>query len=92
MANLKTIAATLAVLGSGALVMGCNKEKQTTETPDGGGAADGGDAAAADADAAADGAADAAGGGEASCGEGHTEEGHCGAKEGGETPPAEGGG
>ena len=91
MANLKTIAATLAVLGSGALVMGCNKEKQTTETPDGGGAADGGDAAADDADAAADDAA-AAAGGEATCGEGHTEEGHCGAKEGGEAPPAEGGG
>ena len=42
MANLKDIAATLAILGSGALVMsGCNKDQPATETPaDAGGAAD----------------------------------------------------
>ncbi len=34
MANLKDIAATLAILGSGALVMsGCSKDKPSTEVP-----------------------------------------------------------
>ena len=63
--NIKDIAATLAILGSGALAMGCGpKEKPTTEVP-------AGDEAAPDAGGAA----------EAKCGEGHTEEGHCGADE-----------
>jgi hypothetical protein len=36
MANLKDIAATLAILGSGALVMsGCGKDKPATEVPAG---------------------------------------------------------
>jgi hypothetical protein len=36
MTNLKTIAATLAVLGSGALTLSaCNKDKPATETPGG---------------------------------------------------------
>ena len=64
--NIKDIAATLAILGSGTLVMtGCGKEQPATEVP-------GGDAATP-----ADGAADAAAA-EASCAEGHTDEGHCG--------------
>ncbi|MBK6922901.1 MAG: hypothetical protein IPH07_36275 [Deltaproteobacteria bacterium] len=83
MANLKHIAATLAILGSGALVFtGCEKKGEATETPGGAG----GDDAAAGGDAAgggdaADAGGDAAGGdaAEAKCGEGHTEEGHCGA-------------
>jgi len=74
--NIKDIAATLAILGSGALLVGCGKDKPATEAPGG--------AEAAPTD----------GGAEAKCGEGHTEEGHCGADgapaEGGETP-AEGG-
>ncbi len=46
MANLKDIAATLAILGSGALVMsGCGKDKPATEVPGDAAAADGGDAA-----------------------------------------------
>ncbi len=85
MLKIKEIAATLAILGSGALaVSACNKEKQTTENPDGaaaeGGdaAADGGDAtepagegdaAAAEGDAAAEGEkAEGSCGGEAGCG------------------------
>lgn len=64
--NIKDIAATLAILGSGALVMtGCGKEKPATETPGG-------------AEATPEAGGDAA---EAKCGEGHTEEGHCGAAE-----------
>jgi uncharacterized low-complexity protein len=40
MANLKDIAATLAILGSGVLVMsGCGKDKPATEVPAGEGAA-----------------------------------------------------
>ncbi len=83
MANLKQIAATLAILGSGALVFtGCEKKGEATETPGGaGGDAGGGDAAGGDAGGGGD-AADGGGGGdaaEAKCGEGHTEEGHCGA-------------
>lgn len=64
--NIKDIAATLAILGSGALLTGCGKDKPATEVP----ATEG----AAPVDAAA-------GGGEAKCGEGHSEEGHCGADE-----------
>ena len=59
--NIKDIATTLALLGSGTLVFtGCGKEQPATEVP-------GGDEAAAPADGA-----------EAKCGEGHTDEGHCG--------------
>jgi hypothetical protein len=90
MADLKHIAATLAILGSGTLaVTGCNKEKAGTEVPgDDAGAADAGDDAGGDAGDAAGGDAAA---GEAKCGgDAHTGEGHCGAE--GETPPAEGGG
>ena len=46
MANLKDIAATLAILGSGALLVGCGKDKPATEVPAGDEAAGGGDAAA----------------------------------------------
>lgn len=61
MANLKDIAATLAILGSGALVMsGCGKDKPATEVPAGG------DAAAGDA-----------AGGESSCSGAAKEEGAC---------------
>ncbi|MCX4247904.1 hypothetical protein [Paraliomyxa miuraensis] len=69
--NIKDIAATLAILGSGALVMtGCGKDKPATEVPGGDAevAPTGGDEAVPPA-------------GEASCGEGHTEEGHCGGEE-----------
>ena len=58
MANLKDIAATLAILGSGALVMsGCGKDKPATEVP-------------GDADAAGDAAEGSCGGekAEGSCG------------------------
>ncbi|HWB76252.1 MAG TPA: hypothetical protein VG755_14880 [Nannocystaceae bacterium] len=88
MANLKEIAATLAILGSGALLFsGCKKEGETTEVPGGDGAATGdaagddggGDAAGGDAGGEGGGDAAGEGGGEAKCGEGHTEEGHCGA-------------
>ena len=38
MLNIKEIATTLAILGSGALVLGgCNKDKQATEQPGGAG-------------------------------------------------------
>ena len=33
--NIKDIAATLAILGSGALMVGCGKDKPTTEVPTG---------------------------------------------------------
>jgi hypothetical protein len=85
MANLKQIAATLAILGSGALVFtGCKKDGETTEVPGGDGAGDTATDAAGDTagDAAGGDAGGDAGGGEAAeakCGEGHTEEGHCGA-------------
>jgi len=60
--NIKDIAATLAILGSGALAMtGCGDKKPATEVP-------GGDEAAPPTD----------GGAEAKCSAGHTEEGHCG--------------
>lgn len=72
MTNFKNIAATLAILGSGALLVGCEKKGETTEVP---GAADGAGAGDAASDAAAGDAA------EAKCGEGHAEEGHCGAPE-----------
>lgn len=40
MLNIKELAATLAILGSGTLVVtGCNKDKPATETPGGDGAA-----------------------------------------------------
>jgi len=71
MANLKDIAATLAILGSGALVMsGCGKDKPATEVPAGGEAAPAGDAAGGETPA------------EGSCGAGGEEkpaEGSCGA-------------
>lgn len=74
MANLKDIAATLAILGSGALVMsGCGKDKPATETPAGAEAAP------------TDGAEGSCGGekAEGSCGA-EQAEGSCGAE--GETP------
>lgn len=46
MANLKDIAATLAILGSGALLVGCGKDKPATEVPAGGDAAGGDEKAA----------------------------------------------
>lgn len=75
--NVKDIAATLAILGSGALVLaGCGKDAAPpTEVPAGGDAAptDTGDSATDDLGLGDE-------GGEASCGgEDHTEEGHCGA-------------
>ena len=89
--NVKDIAATLAILGSGALLIGCGKEKPTTEVPTGGDAA--GDPAG---DAAGDTAGDAMGG-EAKCGGAdHTGEGHCGDEaagaEGGDAAAGEEGG
>jgi len=78
MANFKQIAATLAILGSGALV-GCEKDSGATEVPGGDGAA-GDTAGDAVGDTAGDAAGDAGGdAAEAKCGEGHAEEGHCGA-------------
>ena len=80
MLKIKEIAATLAILGSGALaVSACNKDKQATETPDGAagegdatapeGDAPEGDAAAPEGDAAAEGEkAEGSCGGEAGCG------------------------
>lgn len=77
--NIKDIAATLAILGSGALMTGCGKDQPTTEVPGGSEATPTGDAEAkCSADhkeeghcgdeAAAGGEGDAAGGeGEASC-------------------------
>lgn len=84
MANLKQIAATLAILGSGALITtGCEKGGDATEVPGGGDAPAAGDTAGDAADAAGDAAGDAGGdAAEAKCGEGHSEEGHCGAAEG----------
>jgi hypothetical protein len=81
--NVKDIAATLAILGSGALVLsGCGKDAPSTEVPSG---ADATAPSTDDIPAAGDGG-DAA---EASCGgEDHTEEGHCGGDDGG---AAEGG-
>jgi hypothetical protein len=66
MANLKDIAATLAILGSGALALGgCDKDKPATEVP------------GAEAPAAPE-APGAEGMGEASCSaDSHPEEGHC---------------
>ena len=60
--NIKEIATTLAILGTGSLAaMGCGKEQQpATEVPGG-----------------ADAAADATDAGEAKCAEGHEGEGHC---------------
>ena len=75
MANLKEIAATLAILGSGALVMsGCGKDKPATETPASAGAA--GDAG--EASCGADKAEGSCGAekGEGSCG-GEKGEGSC---------------
>ncbi len=66
--NIKDIATTLALLGSGTLVMtGCGKDPPATEVP-------GGEEAAPPADDAA----------EAKCGEGHEGEGHCGDEAAGE--------
>ncbi len=66
MLNIKEIAATLALLGSGSLMMtGCEKDKPTTETPGGDGAATGAEASCGEKKA------------EGSCGEGKTE-GSCG--------------
>jgi hypothetical protein len=68
MANLKDIAATLAILGSGALVMsGCGKDKPATEVP-------AGDAAAPTGEASCSGAKEE---GEGSCGEGKDGEASC---------------
>ena len=92
--NIKDIAATLAILGSGALAMtGCGKDKPATEVPAGDEAAptDGAEAkCSADHkeeghcgdEAAAPAEGGDAGGGEASCSaEGKTEgEGSCGGK------------
>ena len=74
MANLKDIAATLAILGSGALVMsGCGKDKPATEVPAGDEAAppaDGAEASCAGATEEAEGSCAAAEGDEAAEGEG----------------------
>ena len=68
MLNIKEIATTLAILGSGALVLGgCNKDKQATEQP------------AAEGEKAAEGSCGEKKDGEASCGE-KKAEGSCGEK------------
>jgi hypothetical protein len=67
MANLKDIAATLAILGSGVLVMsGCGKDKPATEVPAGDAAADpAGEASCSGDKAAGEGSCSAAAEGEA---------------------------
>jgi hypothetical protein len=76
--NVKEIATTLAILGSGALLVGCGKDKPTTEVPAGG------DSAVPDTATPPT--------GEASCGGAdHTGEGHCGDEAAGGEAPAEGG-
>jgi len=81
MANIKDIAATLAILGSGALLVGCGKDKPATEVPAGDEAA-GGEEKSCGAE------------GEKSCGEGEKSCSAEGAAEGeeaaGEEKPAEG--
>jgi hypothetical protein len=85
--NVKNIAATLAILGSGALVIGCGKDKPSTEVP-GGAEGTPTDDAADPTDAAGDAAGDA---GEGKCGgEDHEGEGHCGADEAGDEAAPEG--
>jgi hypothetical protein len=92
MANIKDIAATLAILGSGVLVMsGCGKDKPATEVPAGGDAAggeaekscggEGEKACGGEGEAAADGG-EAAGEGEAAADGGGeaAPEGSCGGK------------
>lgn len=80
MLKIKEIAATLAILGSGALaVSACNKDKQATENPDG--AAAEGDAAAPEGDAAAPEGDAAAPEGDAAA-EGEKAEGSCGGEAG----------
>lgn len=91
--NIKDIAATLAILGSGALLVGCGKDKPATETPAGaeaaptdagGGEAKCGEGHTEDGHCNGDAAAPAEGGGEeASCSaEGKPEggEGSCSSK------------
>lgn len=78
--NIKDIAATLAILGSGALVMsGCGKDAPATEVPGGDAAAptDAADATADDLTGDAEGDAE----GEGSC-SGEEGEGSCSAEEG----------
>jgi hypothetical protein len=93
MLKIKEIAATLAILGSGALaVSACNKDKQTTENPDGA-AAEGGDPAAGDGDAAApEGEGDAAAPEGDAAAEGEKAEGSCGGEAGCGGEKKEGGG
>jgi hypothetical protein len=86
MLKIKEIAATLAILGSGALaVSACNKDKQATETPE---AAGGGDAAGAEAadgekaEGSCGGAAEGSCGGDKAEGEGEKAEGSCGGAKG----------
>jgi uncharacterized low-complexity protein len=80
MANLKDIAATLAILGSGVLVMsGCGKDKPATEVPAGDAAADPAGEASCSGDKAA---------GEGSCsGDKAAGEGSCSAAAEGEAEP-----
>ncbi|MBX7080891.1 MAG: hypothetical protein U0168_21515 [Nannocystaceae bacterium] len=69
MLNIKEIATTLAILGSGALVLGgCNKDKQATEQP------------AAEGEKAAEGSCGEKKDGEGSCGEKKDGEASCGEK------------
>jgi len=101
MLKIKDIAATLAILGTGTLVVtGCNKDKQTTEQPGGAGAAED---PAAGAEAGGE-KAEGSCGGEGGCGGekhdaagGEKAEGSCGGEggcggakaEGGEAKPEE---
>lgn len=100
MLKIKEIAATLAILGSGALaVSACNKDKQAIETPEaaGGGDAAGAKAGAEKAEGSCGGAAEgscggdhagdgekAKGEGEKAEGDGEKAEGSCGAGKDGE--------
>jgi hypothetical protein len=84
MANLKDIAATLAILGTGALVMGgCSKDKPATEVPAG---AEGEKAEGSCGGEKAEGSCSAAEGekaeGSCSAAEGEKAEGSCSAAEG----------
>ena len=84
MANLKEIAATLALLGSGPLLLtGCDKEAPATEVPASADAAAPADADGGEGSCGGEGGEGSCGGdhekGEGSCGEGHEKgEGSCG--------------
>jgi uncharacterized low-complexity protein len=82
MLNIKEIAATLAILGSGTLMVGCEKDAPATETPAAGDTAGTPEASCGEKK---DGSCGEGKTPEASCGEGKTPEASCGE---GKTPEA----